>query len=107
MAWLYLYFVLFLFLFCSYSCFAFLYSDPKYVGYQPLDDDQVVAAKDVFVGNYEYFPESASVGKQFVNKYISDRQVKYHEANETTSNLKYGAVFFFVTCILDEILFVM
>jgi hypothetical protein len=78
--------------------------DPKYAGYQPLDDDQVVPAKDIFKGSYEYFPESTSLGKQFVEKYISDRQMKYHDANEMTSNLKYGAVFFVVTCILDQVL---
>lgn len=47
------------------------------------------------------------MGKQFMDKYISDRQVLYHEANETSSNLKYGAVFFVVTCVLDQLLYVM
>ena len=91
-------------MFANAFLLAILCADPKYAGYQPLDDDQVVAAKDIFVGNYEYFPESTSVGKQFVDKYISERQIKYHEVNETTSNLKYGAVFFVITCILDQIL---
>ena len=82
-------------------------ADPKYVGYQPLDDDQVVAAQDIFVGSHEYFPEATSAGKQFVDKYISDQQITYHNANEMTSNLKYGAVFFVVTCILDQVLGIM
>lgn len=81
--------------------------DPKYVGYQPLDDDQVVAAAHVLQHNLEYFPESTSVAKQFVDKYLSDMQMVYHDVNETTSNLKYGAVFFVVTCILDQYLAIM
>jgi hypothetical protein len=81
--------------------------DPKYAGYQPLDDDQVVAAEEILKHNYEYFPESTSVAKQFVDKYISDRQMMYHDTNETTSNLKYGAVFFVITCIIDQYLGIM
>ena len=85
----------------------FAWSDPKYAGYQPLDDDQVVAAQHILQRNLEFFPESTSLGKEFVLKYISERQMKYHDTNETTSNLKYGAVFFVVTCIIDQYLGIM
>lgn len=82
-------------------------TDPKYVGYQPLDDDQTVAGEHIFRHNFEYFPESTSLGRQFVEKYISDRQILYYDTNETTSNLKYGAVFLAVTCLLDVCLGIM
>jgi len=85
----------------------FAWSDPKYAGYQPLDDDQVVSAPHILQRNFEFFPESTSLGKEFVLKYISERQMKYHDANETTSNLKYGAVFFVFTCIIDQYLGIM
>lgn len=82
----------------------FAWSDPKYRGYEPLDDDQVVLAEDIYKGSHYYFPEAASVGKHFIEKYISDQQMLFYDINENRTNLRYGVLFFIATCIVDNVI---
>lgn len=75
--------------------------DPKYKGYDPLDDEQTVSVEEIFAKNREHFPESTSVAKHFLSSYIADRQLLFYSINENRDNLKKGSLFTLATVLLD------
>jgi hypothetical protein len=71
------------------------------VGFQELDDSSERQAEDIYTARLKYFDEGNSIGKELVDAYVVDRRVYYNEKDEMRSNLRLGAVFFVVTCLLD------
>jgi hypothetical protein len=82
-------------------------TDPKYSGFEPLDDATTMPAADVILSRQQYFEEGSVIAKMFVESYVADRRMFYTEKDETRFNIRYGSLFLFCTIMADWFVCVM
>ena len=79
----------------------YIWSDPLYTGMKPLPDDHLIPVDELVASRLKYFDEGNRIGTSMMNSYTGERRLVYSDKREFRENMRYGAVFFVATCLLD------
>ena len=79
----------------------FCWSDPNFEGFHMLPDTDTKTVNELLECRRKYFGDMTRVGFKYVDAYRIERDLYWVDKNEFDENMRYGFIFFILTCIAD------
>ena len=79
----------------------FCWSDPKFEGFHMHPDTDTKTINELLECRRKYFADLTRVGFKYVDAYRIERDMYWVDKEEFNENMRYGFVFFILTCIAD------
>ena len=79
----------------------FCWSDPNFEGFHMPPETETKSVNELLGSRRKYFGDMTRVAFKYVDAYRIDRDLFWTDKEEFDENMKYGGVFFILTCIAD------